>query len=224
MRFLYNIKYVLCAVCISMLTTVAMASPYVIEGFRSAKFGMTKSQVVDAIKKDFKVSDAKIIRDTNIENGTDLLVVKQPSLSAFASPTTISYIFGYESKRLTTINVEIVNASKEANAQGSFLNTAINKLVPYFKENDLSAYKVIDSAALEKENVVVLFGLLPKSKTHPQALEIALSNVSVTQKDKQVIVDVKKDSEQPMVLRISYVKDLENIDIKEPVKIGKDDF
>ncbi len=227
MRFVHFIKMGFLTLFVFMATSQwgpLLASPYVVEGFRSAKFGMNKNQVIASIKTDFKVPDAKILRDINLDKGTDVLIVKQSSLSVFANPTTISYVFGHKSKKLMAVTVKITEDSKDNAIQQIFLRTAVEKLVPFFEDNDLSAYRMINNVALQQKNAVILFGLLPKSEQYPQALEISLSNVSVQQGDKKVFVDVKKDSQDPIILRISYVQSFNNSDTFNNSKINKKDF
>lgn len=206
-----------------MATAVAMASPYELSGFRSAKFGMNKNQVITAIKSDFGVQDSDIARDVNMDEGTDLLEIQQSSLSVFDNPTTISYVFGHKTKKLIQVTVTIRNTTTDDASKQFFLNTAVTKLIPYFQQNDLSNYKVINNMAVPQENAVVLFGLLPKSDTHPQALEISLSNIAVSQKGDQVYIDVLKASPDPIVLRLSYISTLTNMDIATQ-KIKSNDF
>lgn len=200
-----------------MATAVAMASPYVLEGFRSAKFGMNKNQVITAIKTDFGVEDADIIRDVNMDQGTDVLAVEQPGLSVFNGPTTIAYMFGHKTKKLIRVTVTIRGEATQDSDKVFFLNAAVNKLVPHFKQKDLSNYKVVGNVAVPKENAVLLFGLVPESEKYPQALEIALSNIAVRQKDNQVTVDILKASPEPITLQINYISALENMDIAKPI-------
>jgi hypothetical protein len=76
-----------------------------VEGFRSARFGMTEQQVRDAIRKDFGLSgDAVTVEEQPIEK-TTVLGVTVPDLLPDAGPARISYILGYKSKKLIQVNL-----------------------------------------------------------------------------------------------------------------------
>lgn len=79
------------------------AGSYNLEGFRSAKFGMTEQQVRDAIKADFPA--AKPTQDTNPVEKTGLLTITANDLLAGSGEARISYIFGYSTKKLIQVSV-----------------------------------------------------------------------------------------------------------------------
>jgi hypothetical protein len=78
----------------------------VIDGFRSAKFGMTAKQVMTAIAKDFKIPKNKIERLVSPNHKTPLLIIHLPKLMELGGPADIVYVLGYKSKRLVQVNID----------------------------------------------------------------------------------------------------------------------
>lgn len=77
--------------------------PAVIDGFRSATFGMSESEVKKAIKADFGVSDPT--KASNDVERTTILAVAGKTLMPDTPPATISYILGASSAKLIQVNV-----------------------------------------------------------------------------------------------------------------------
>ena len=78
----------------------------VIDGFRSAKFGMSEKQVMRAIAKDFKVPKNKIERLVTPTYKTPVLIIHLPKLMEVGGPADIVYVLGYKSKRLIQVNID----------------------------------------------------------------------------------------------------------------------
>lgn len=71
-----------------------------VTGFRSAKFGMSEDEVRAAIVKDFKVQPQAIKLEENKLERTRMLTVEAPEALPGGGTATVSYIFGYETKKL----------------------------------------------------------------------------------------------------------------------------
>jgi hypothetical protein len=78
----------------------------VIDGFRSAKFGMDEKQVFRAITKDFNFSKSKVERLVSSKEKITTLTIQHPKLMKIGGPAAINYGLGYKSKRLTQIVIE----------------------------------------------------------------------------------------------------------------------
>lgn len=76
-----------------------------LEGFRSARFGMSEDQIRQAIGKDFKLSGDAIQRVDDPTERTSALLVKVNDLLPDSGPGVVAYIMGYKSKRLFRVNV-----------------------------------------------------------------------------------------------------------------------
>ena len=77
----------------------------VVNGFRSAQFGMTERDVIKAIKKDFGVGKSQISRKVHPNEKTVTLGIDVDKLLPESGPAKVFYILGYKSKRLIHINV-----------------------------------------------------------------------------------------------------------------------
>jgi hypothetical protein len=75
----------------------------VVEGFRSAKFGMKEAEVRAEIEKDFKVKSDAIKSQDNPAELTHSLLVTVPDLLAGGGTAEVSYVLGYKSKTLIQI-------------------------------------------------------------------------------------------------------------------------
>lgn len=78
---------------------------YVVDGYRSAKWGMTPAQVRIAVAKDFP---AATFRPEAIDptNRTTTIVANVPQLAPGPGPMAITYIFGAASGRLFHVNLD----------------------------------------------------------------------------------------------------------------------
>jgi hypothetical protein len=77
----------------------------VVNGFRSAKFGMKEKDVIKAIKNDFGVGKNQVSRKVHPNEKTVTLGIKIKKLLPESGTAKVFYILGYKSKRLIHINV-----------------------------------------------------------------------------------------------------------------------
>ncbi|MBV9834705.1 MAG: hypothetical protein JO055_09880 [Alphaproteobacteria bacterium] len=97
-------------------TAPAVPEPTGIEGFRSARFGQTETQVRAAIKEDFKLNDAAITAATHPLEQTRSLSIKVRDLVAHSGEAQVAYVFGFRSKTLIQVNI-LWNAPDPAGAE-----------------------------------------------------------------------------------------------------------
>jgi hypothetical protein len=76
-----------------------------VDGFRSAKFGMIEADVKSAIAKDYGIKGAAIAEQPNAGERTKALVVKVPDLLPGGGTAEVSYVFGYQTKKLIQVSV-----------------------------------------------------------------------------------------------------------------------
>ena len=112
-----------------------VAAAATIEGFRSARFGMTEDEVRRAIRTDFKVEDGAIARGENLVERTALLIVRVPDLLPTAGPAQISYVFGFASKRLIAVNLAWAPSLGPANTVEGLIATATTLRNHFFSQN-----------------------------------------------------------------------------------------
>ena len=77
----------------------------VVNGFRSANFGMKERDVLKAIKKDFGIGKNQVSRKTHPNEKTVTLGIQVDKLLPESGPAKVFYIMGYKSKRLIHVNV-----------------------------------------------------------------------------------------------------------------------
>jgi hypothetical protein len=81
------------------------SEPASVDGFRSAKFGMTESEIKDSINKDFNISSSAVEKSENALEKTTSLAVTVPKLMEEGGVSRVVYILGYKSKKLIQVNV-----------------------------------------------------------------------------------------------------------------------
>ena len=84
-----------------------------VEGFRSAKFGMSEAEVKTAITKDFGVKADAIREQPNAGERTKALVVSVPDLLPGGGGAEVSYVFGYQSKKLIQVSASWSKATDD---------------------------------------------------------------------------------------------------------------
>lgn len=91
-------------------SNVMSAAQANVEGFRSARFGMSEAEVKSAIMKDFGVKADAIRDQPNPGERTKVLVVKVPDLLPGGGAAEASYVIGYQSKKLIQVSIAWSNA------------------------------------------------------------------------------------------------------------------
>ncbi len=86
-------------------TGAAQLPEATIEGFRSARFGMTEAEVRTAIGKDFPGAAKAIKESTNTAERTKILTIRVPDVLPDSGAADVFYIFGYKSKALIQVGV-----------------------------------------------------------------------------------------------------------------------
>ena len=86
-------------------TAPAVSTQFTLDGFRSARFGMTQDKVRAAIKTDFNLSGDAIVAGTNAAERTQLLTITVPDLLPGGGKAQVSYVFGYSSKALIQVGI-----------------------------------------------------------------------------------------------------------------------
>ena len=81
------------------------SEPFQVDGFRSARWGMTDAQVKAAIRRDFNIPPEKIQTEENASERTAILTITVGDVLEGAGKARISYIFGYTSKKLIQVNI-----------------------------------------------------------------------------------------------------------------------
>jgi hypothetical protein len=174
----------------------------VIDGFRSAKFGMDEKQVLRAIAKDFKISKSTVKRESHRTAKTTALFIHLPTLVGVGGPTDIAYILGYKSKRLMQVNINWgIGVSKGPNSK-EVINVA-NLLRDHFIKKKYKKKGYLVNQRINDTTVTIFRGKDKKDR-------LVVLNLK-TQKDKAD--EDKKQARKKFSLRLSYIQGLENLDV-----------
>jgi hypothetical protein len=177
-----------------------------VDGFRSAKWGMTDAQVKDAIRKDFGIAPEKIMGENNLSERTTVLTVSVPDLLEGAGTARVSYIFGYASKKLIQVNL-LWGGAVDPQASPDRIVAAANELRQLFVDAGYQADTVVANAKLPDGSILVFKGQDADKRT--TILHLATGTVTPpaapgAEPPKPV---------QTTALSLSYVLDAANPDI-----------
>jgi hypothetical protein len=92
---------------------VASTAQAHVDGFRSAKFGMSEAEVKSAIMKDFGVKADAIREQSNPGERTKVLMVKVPELLPGGGAAEASYVIGYQTKKLIQVSISWSKATDD---------------------------------------------------------------------------------------------------------------
>jgi hypothetical protein len=173
-----------------------------IDGFRSAKFRMSKKMVLKAINKDFKIPKTKVRKDLHPSNRTSSFEITIPKLLEIGGVSKAGYVFGHKSKVLTQINVVWgFGASKDVNQQE--LVTVANQLRDHFLKKRYQEDMLVVNTRLNPGAMVVFRG---KDQKGRMILVTLLTPVAKKGEDPKEVA--KKSS-----LTLSYMLDPVSPDI-----------
>lgn len=107
------------------------AANLIVEGFRSASFGMSEDEVRAAIKADFGLEGDAVVPGTNAAERTQLLTVVVPDLLPEGGAAQVSYVFGYSTKALIQVGISW-SAEIDPGVDAARLYANSDVLVAYF--------------------------------------------------------------------------------------------
>ena len=171
----------------------------VVNGFRSAKFGMKERDVIKAIKKDFGIGKNQVSRKVHPNEKTVTLGIKVKKLLPESGTAKVFYILGYKSKSLIHINVIWGKpVTKNPNAE-SVVATA-NQLRNHFAQKKYQKEGFALNAQLSEGIILVFQGKDRKGR----AARLLLSNPKA-EKDKK--------TDKNIALTLSYIEKPQDPDV-----------
>ncbi len=181
-------------------------SEAMVEGFRSARFGMSEKEVCKAIYKDFRVSKKNVERQVHPVEKTVNLGILVKDLLPQSGPARAYYVFGYKSRRLIQINIIWGKpVTKKPNAE-QVVNLA-NQLREHFSGQTFKKEGLLVNQPVGEDSILVFRG---KDKNGRMVLLL--------------LVNPQKPGfppNQDIVLKLSYLQQPDNPDV---FKIGKGEF
>lgn len=175
-----------------------------VDGFRSAKWGMTEAQVKAATKADFNIAEDKIKHSENPAERTEVLTVIVPDLLEGAGTAQVSYIFGYASKKLIQVNA-LWGTAVDPQATPEKISTAADQLRLLFLDSGYDPQTVTANAKLPDGSILVFQG--QDSDKHTTLLRLATGTATTPASDgkaKPVAI---------VALSLSYILDARTPDI-----------
>lgn len=189
-----------------------------VEGFRSAKFGMSHDQVKKAILNDFRVSRNMVKTETHPTERTKSYLVEVNDLIPDSGKARIAYIFGFKSHRLFQVNVHWGNLDKSQgnNAQG--LIATANLLRGLFLKKGFAKEKSVANLQLKNGSIIVFRG----QDSRGRMVLLFLNNpVGNPEQAKKKSAEEKAELAKQMTLILSYMEKPERPDV---FKLKIDDF
>lgn len=86
-------------------TAPATKQPVTVDGFRSARFGMTEADVRKAIATDFQLSGKAVRHSENPVQRTAVLTITVPDVLPDGGKARIEYVFGFKSHTLIEVDL-----------------------------------------------------------------------------------------------------------------------
>jgi len=179
----------------------------VVDGFRSAKFGMSEKQVLRAIAKDFKISKRKVDRKFLPTEKITALMIHTPKLMNVGGPADIVYFLGYESKKLMQVNIDWGKGVTE-NINGDDILSAANLLRNHLTKKKYKKEGYAVNTRFDDNRMLVFRGKDKKDRM----ITLKLTK-SKTKEGKN-----KKTEGKNMSLVLSYILDVKKPDIYQGKK------
>ena len=125
-----------------------------VAGFRSARFGMSKSETLEAMQRDFQLRREDILEQSNDEDRTSSLVATVTEIFPDSEPAQVVYVHGYRQKKLIQVNVLWGSpVTEEPDPQA--LVTAANILRKYFSQLGFDPGKTVANTRVDDSAFIV---------------------------------------------------------------------
>ena len=189
----------------------AAAAPDV-EGFRSARFGMSMSETRAAMKRDFGLEPKDIKEQPNDEDRTSSLVATVPDLFPGSDPAQVVYIHGYKNKKLIQINI-LWGAPVTREPDPKALVTAANLLRKYFRQLGFDAARTVMNTRVDDGAFIVFRATDERNRM--VLLQLISRKVAADKGKDEGDGGEKKPEPQNRVvsLWLSYIENTENPDV-----------
>ena len=179
----------------------------VVNGFRSAQFGMNERDLIKAIRNDFGIGKNQISRQIHPNEKTITLGISVSKLLPESGDAKVFYILGYKSKRLIHINV-IWGRPVMKNPNAEAVVATANQLRNHFMQKKYQKEGFALNAQLGEGVILVFQGKDRKGR----AARLLLSNPKS---------EGDKKAGENIALTLSYIEKPEDPDV---FRIKEGDF
>src|SRR5579871_1102751 len=128
-----------------------------VDGFRTAKFGMSEDEVRDAIMQDFGIGNSDVKHETNPVQMTTALTVDVKDLLPGSGLARVTYLIGYKSSKLFSVVIVWARALNAADTQEVLVEAAA-VLRAHFETESFAKGVVVDTG-LPDGSVLVFRGV-----------------------------------------------------------------
>ncbi len=180
-----------------------------IDGFRSARFGMTEAEVLAAIRQDFTIPEADVARETNTIERTTALAVTVNDLVPDGGPARVVYILGYQTHTLIQVNA-VWGSPVNPDYNPAAMAMAGNVLQAYFLGRGYAPNTQAANVPLPDGSVLLFAG------SDGQGRQVTLTLRAPAPAAAAATPPAEGDSaapRPPAYLRLSYIKDPNNPDV-----------
>ncbi len=176
-----------------------------IDGFRSARWGMTATDVKAAIRKDFNTAPEKVTTEENASERTTVLSVTVGDLIDGAGKARISYILGHITKKLIQVNITW-GSPVDPQVKANQIVAGANQLRTLFLGSGYQPDTITSNLPTTDGSIVVFQG--QDAEKHTTLLRLLNGSVRTPAKAG------KPETTTPTVaLLLSYILDARNPDI-----------
>ena len=182
----------------------ALAAPYLVTGFRSAKFGMTEPEVRVAIAHDFRFGDGALTASDEPAKRMRILALHLSHLAPAPGVVNLSYVFDAASHRLIHVNVAWTTGDHPSDLERSQMAGAGVSLAHYFRALTWQPGRVTAGAMPRTTTFVFFDGVDPNQA----AVDLRASGVRITEPGSAPI-----EPTGPAVLRLAYVASVKDVDM-----------
>ena len=181
--------------------------PATIDGFRSARFGMTEDEVLAAIAADFGLGVEAITTGVNALEKTTSLGVTVTDLVPDSGDARIVYIFGYESQALIQVNI-VWGADPATDPEQ--IRTAASLLVSYFRSQNYDPEKTAIGVPLANGALLAFYS--EDADGSSVTLTVASRPAEEAAADESA-EGSEESAPERLLMQLSYVGDFANPDI-----------
>ena len=174
----------------------AAKTPFLIKGFRSARWGMSEAEVRAAIAQDFKPADGAISAFDNPAEKTHVVAVHLDGLAPAPGAVNITYIFGATSQKLIHVNVVWSTGPTPTRPERDQMAAGGVELSKYFMDQAWRAGATGAGAAPDASYFIFFQGADPQGS----AVELRGAGISIVLKKG----DAPSQPTGPATLRLAY--------------------
>jgi hypothetical protein len=171
-------------------------TPFLIKGFRSARWGMSEAAVREAIAQDFKPADGAISAFDNPAEKTHVVAVHLDGLAPAPGAVNITYIFGTSSQKLIHVNVVWSTGPTPTRPERDQMAAGGVELSKYFLDQAWRAGATGAGAAPDAAYFIFFQGADPQGS----AVELRGAGISIVLKKG----DAPSQPTGPATLRLAY--------------------